>query len=243
MQYLFEFVYKFKYDNCCIHYACENGNLHIIKALLHRGAFVKVRNKKGKSPIDCAEENGHEDCVKILQSVSSPPAEPKIESVLLSNSEENAVVVTWGKPRIFNYYPAITAIEVQLKQQRLFDQWKSIGTIQMSDSPFKEKPSRMKISFENGELTDIESDSDLDERNEVEMCCVCMEERQDKVDKRMELNNQENVLPRFYVIKELNSSTKYSVRVRLANKYGWGNYSNGFNFCIKESKIVVSIHQ
>lgn len=210
----------------------------MVKALLHRGAFVRVHNKKGKFPIELAEEKGHQDCVRLLKAVSTAPAEPIIENVFLSSAEENAVAVVWSKPRKFNFYPTITAVEIQIKTQRLFDTWKTVGTIQMNDSPFKEKISKNKVCFDDGELTDVDDETDLDERNEVEMNCLSMIDKESLVEKRYEVNNQENALPRFYIIKGLVSNTKYTVRVRLANKYGWGLYSNGVNFCIKDGKSI-----
>ena len=192
-------------------------------------------NKKGKIPYDVAKESNHEECARILDKVSSPPDEPVIEDVLLAGGNRtNAVAIIWKNPRPFNYYPAITAIEVQLKQQRLFDQWKTVGTNQMGDSPRKEKTSKVKLPYENGELTDFESDSEMDERNEIEMNCLCMSGRENKLDLRFEVDNQEYVLPRYYTLRDLVESTKYVVRVRVANKYGWGMYSTGYNFCIRE---------
>ena len=143
-------------------------------------------------------------------------------------------MVTWKKLRTFNYYPTITAIEVQLKQNRFLDQWKTVDTIQMSDNAFKEKVSKNKQVFEKGELTDCESDSDLDERNEIELHCFSMNEKLQKLEKRMEFNSQENVLPLYRTVEDLNPSMKYSIRVRFANKYGWGSFSSALSFCIKD---------
>lgn len=199
--------------------------------------MVRVHNKKGQYPKDIAEENDHLGCMKVIEAVSSPPSEPVIENILLSGEEEDAAVVIWRNPRLSNYYPNITAIEIQLKQQRLFDQWKTVSTIQMNDTPFKEKEGRMKIAFEDGELTDCESESDLEERNEVEMNCSYLSGRQVSLDTRMELSNQEHLLPRYQTIRDLQSSSKYVVRVRLANKYGWGNYSQGSSFCLRDSTV------
>lgn len=53
-----------------MHYACLTGNLHIIKSLLHRGAFVRVQNKKGEFPMDFAEAANQDDCVSLLEAVS-----------------------------------------------------------------------------------------------------------------------------------------------------------------------------
>ena len=53
-----------------MHYACLTGNLHIIKSLLHRGAFVRVQNKKGELPLDFAQASDHVDCISLLEGVS-----------------------------------------------------------------------------------------------------------------------------------------------------------------------------
>ena len=53
-----------------MHYACLTGNLRIIKSLLHRGAFVRVQNKKGEFPLDFAEAANHDECVSLLEAVS-----------------------------------------------------------------------------------------------------------------------------------------------------------------------------
>ena len=52
-----------------MHYACSSGNLHIIKSLLHRGAFVRVQNKGGKVPLDLAKESNYKECVSFLESI------------------------------------------------------------------------------------------------------------------------------------------------------------------------------
>ena len=194
-----------------------------------------MHNKKGKTPYELAQENDRSECASILEKVTVPPDEPVIEDVLLAGGNRtNAVAIIWKNPRPYNYYPAITAIEVQLKQQRLFDQWKTVGTNQMGDSPYKEKISKVKLSYDNGELTDCESDSEKDEKKEIEMSCLGVSGRENKFDLRYEVDNQEYALPRYYTLRDLVESTKYVVRVRVANKYGWGTYSTGYNFCIRE---------
>ena len=53
-----------------MHFACSRGNLHVIKALLHRGAFINVKNKKGEFPAVIARTAQHDACAALLEAVA-----------------------------------------------------------------------------------------------------------------------------------------------------------------------------
>ena len=150
-------------------------------------------------------------------------------SVVISPENENDLWVQWSDPRLSNYHPPITAVEIQLKQNRLFDSWKTIETLQLSENPFKEATSNPtnQILFEEGEMTDVESDSDLEERRVVEFACIASDPT---LERRREVSNVGRELNLHCLLPPLVGKQTYQVRVRCANKYGWGDYEDGVTF-------------
>ncbi|KAM3529460.1 hypothetical protein MY4038_005381 [Beauveria bassiana] len=55
-------------DNTALHYACEQGNAYIVKALLDVKAQIDLPNVSGQTPCDAAERNQHFDIARQLQS-------------------------------------------------------------------------------------------------------------------------------------------------------------------------------
>ncbi|KAM3452243.1 hypothetical protein MY3296_004681 [Beauveria thailandica] len=55
-------------QNTALHYACEQGNAYIVKALLDVKAQMHLRNVSGQTPCDAAERNQHFDIARQLQS-------------------------------------------------------------------------------------------------------------------------------------------------------------------------------
>ncbi|KAL5484164.1 hypothetical protein EMCRGX_G020615 [Ephydatia muelleri] len=58
--------------NTALHYAANQGNVILVKALVAFGADFAIQNKEGKSPLDeacMASEGDHEACVKVLQEI------------------------------------------------------------------------------------------------------------------------------------------------------------------------------
>lgn len=53
--------------NTALHYACEQGNAYIVKALLDVKAPILIRNVRGQTPCDAAERNQHFDIARQLQ--------------------------------------------------------------------------------------------------------------------------------------------------------------------------------
>jgi ankyrin repeat protein len=51
-----------------LHYAARNGAVDIVKEMLERGADPTIRDHKGKTPLDLAREEGHDEIVQILTS-------------------------------------------------------------------------------------------------------------------------------------------------------------------------------
>ncbi|EJP67575.1 ankyrin repeat protein [Beauveria bassiana ARSEF 2860] len=57
-----------QHDNTALHYACEQGNAYIVKALLDVKAQIDLPNVSGQTPCDAAERNQHFDIARQLQS-------------------------------------------------------------------------------------------------------------------------------------------------------------------------------
>ena len=58
--------------NTALHYAANQGNVILVKALVAFGAHFAIQNKEGKSPLDeacMASEGDHEAFVKVLQEI------------------------------------------------------------------------------------------------------------------------------------------------------------------------------
>ena len=65
---------EFDFDNrysvnagSVIHYAAMMGDLNRVKLLVERGADVNAKDEEGKTPLDFAQENGHQEIVKWLK--------------------------------------------------------------------------------------------------------------------------------------------------------------------------------
>ena len=159
----------------------------------------------------------------------APPQPPASVSVVISPESDSDIWVTWSDPRPANYFSPITAVEIQLKQNRLFDSWKTYETLQLSDNPFKEAAAShpQQIDFDDGEMTDVENDDDFEERKAVEVACMA---GSSTLEKRKEVFKSGNELALHCVLTGLAAKQGYQVRVRCANKYGWGDYDNGVSF-------------
>lgn len=224
-----------------MHYACSVGNEELIRSLLHRGALACVRNSFGQFPLDIAREKQFVGCVELLERVTRPPSSPIIDKVQKNPQNDCSLVVCWHIPETRNYYPVITAAEFQLKQQRLFDTWKTVDTIQVGKSVFKEAVARSTYSFSEGEATDVEDEEDQLDRSQVEMICASFMEQSNTLEHRIEDNREENRIQNYYELMGLNQRQVYQVRMRCANKFGWSEYSHGMTFCPKDSISLFSI--
>ena len=92
--------------------------------------------------------------------------------------------MAWSNPRTKNYYALITAVEIQLKQQKLFDPWKTVSLLMNGPTPFKEVTTRVQVSFNENELTDVDSESDLNERSEVDRNCNMLDCQEEVLERR-----------------------------------------------------------
>lgn len=173
-------------------------------------------------------------CLNQLSYVAPP--QPSSPSVVRASKTD--LIATWTDPRPTNYYPQITAVEIQLKQHRLFDPWKTLQVLKVSDTPFKENPSTVNTYFEDSELTDIDSDDDKEERKELELACAYMQDHESILHDREEQIERIDVLSRRYILPPLSENQKYQLRVRFANKYGWGEFSSPCTFCPKDGEDV-----
>lgn len=222
-----------------MHHACHVGDVNVMKSLLHRGAFARVLNSSGQLPIQIARENGFEDCVKLLERVSSPPSTPVIDSIQKNPQNDMLLIVTWHRVEKENYYPMITAAEFQLKQQKLFDSWKTVDTIQLGKTPFEETVPKSSYSFAEGEATDVEDEEDEAVRAQVEGICSAFADQSSVLEHRIEPNRQENRIQNYYELIGLNPRQVYQIRMRCADKCGWSEFSHGVVFCPKDSRSLI----
>ena len=50
-----------------LHMAAKNGHADTVVELIDKGAFVFAKNKKGKTELDLAKENGNKNTIDLLQ--------------------------------------------------------------------------------------------------------------------------------------------------------------------------------
>jgi ankyrin repeat protein len=50
-----------------LHYATNNGKKSIISLLLEKGAHPTITNNKGRTPLQCAQENNNQNCVAVFE--------------------------------------------------------------------------------------------------------------------------------------------------------------------------------
>jgi ankyrin repeat protein len=48
-------------------WASSRGRLSTVQLLIERGADIRIKNKEGKTAMDCAREKGHKDIVTLLE--------------------------------------------------------------------------------------------------------------------------------------------------------------------------------
>jgi ankyrin repeat protein len=51
-----------------LHYACENGNLEIVRLLVVYGAHLHSEDESGKSPLEVAQDMENDEIVSFLHS-------------------------------------------------------------------------------------------------------------------------------------------------------------------------------
>lgn len=100
--------------------------------------------------------------------------------------------------------------------------------------PLKEAAVTKMVSFGENEMTDIDSEDDLMERNEVEQSCMLLPCQEEQLERRKEVSKSEKRLQSAFELTDLAPRGSYQVRVRCANKYGWGTYSKPASFSPRE---------
>eukprot|EP01012_Entosiphon_sulcatum_P063024 TRINITY_DN8992_c0_g1_i1.p2 TRINITY_DN8992_c0_g1~~TRINITY_DN8992_c0_g1_i1.p2 ORF type:complete len:153 (-),score=25.88 TRINITY_DN8992_c0_g1_i1:81-539(-) len=84
-----------------LHYACSNGQLHVVKALLdHPGINVNAQDSYGRTPLHWAVSSGHVDVVKMLLE------RPAVDRALQTNLGKTAgdLAVQTGRQHIVQLF-------------------------------------------------------------------------------------------------------------------------------------------
>lgn len=149
-------------------------------------------------------------------------------------ADDKGCMVQWSDPRPKNYYATLTSAEIQVKQQKLFDPWRTVSVVMVGSQPLKEAVVSKTVSYGENELTDVDSEDDLMERSEVERSCTLLRSQEEQLERRKEVSKAEKRLQNVFELTGLSPRTSYQVRVRCANKYGWGNYSKAFSFSLRD---------
>jgi len=97
--------------NTALHLAAKRGKLPVIQVLLkHEGIQKNKKNKDGKTPLEVAKENNHQDCVEALQKGTKPdsdettknPVDSKVENPMFLSDQiiEDLKNNNWSPERL-----------------------------------------------------------------------------------------------------------------------------------------------
>ena len=121
-------------NNTCVHLACQVGSRSILTFLFYHGAKIVCRNKDGKLPDAVAIDNNHQDIADFFHEVITCSATIySIEFFKVKHSSD--VDVEWSYAPQPNFYPHVTALELQIKQNKFFDSWKTVSMLKDSERP------------------------------------------------------------------------------------------------------------
>lgn len=183
--------------------------------------MINCRNKEGKFPDVVAIENGHQDIADFLHQVISPPS-PIKSARFFKTKRSSEVEAEWEYSSQPNYYPSIDAIEVQIKQNKFFDSWKTFVILKSSDrNSDSQDQDRMKMSMiQFDRKCSVKIDKKVD---------AFLTEHSKQFDHRV-LPSKQHVPPQQSVLlTEIAPGQPYVMRARCASKYGWGPYSASFS--------------
>ena len=56
-----------KNKHTVLHYACDQGQLEVVKLLLEKGADVNAKNEEGETPLDIAKKTSNKEIIKLFE--------------------------------------------------------------------------------------------------------------------------------------------------------------------------------
>ena len=203
-------------SNTCVHLACQVGSRSILTFLFYHGAKIVCRNKEGKLPDAVAIDNNHQDIADFFHDVISCSATiQSLEFFKVKHSSD--VDVEWSFAPQPNFYPHVTALELQIKQNKFFDSWKTVSMLKASERPTTASDAASMA------LTAIQFDPKCEDTQPDE-----------EVEALVALNSGRFVTrepPAQYVapacsfrLSDLASGQSYVLRGHCASKYGWGPF-------------------
>ena len=203
-------------NNTCVHLACQVGSRSILTFLFYHGAKIVCRNKEGKLPDAVAIHNNHQDIADFFHDVISCSATiQSLEFFKVKHSSD--VDVEWSFAPQPNFYPHVTALELQIKQNKFFDSWKTVSMLKASERPATASDAASMA------LTAIQFDPKCEDTQPDE-----------EVEALVALNSGRFVTrepPAQYVapacsfrLSDLASGQSYVLRGHCASKYGWGPF-------------------
>ena len=203
-------------NNTCVHLACQVGSRSILTFLFYHGAKIVCRNKEGKLPDAVAIDNNHQDIADFFHDVISCSATiQSLEFFKVKHSSD--VDVEWSFAPQPNFYPHVTALELQIKQNKFFDSWKTVSMLKASERPATASDAASMA------LTAIQFDPKCEDTQPDE-----------EVEALVARNSGRFVTrepPAQYVapacsfrLSDLASGQSYVLRGHCASKYGWGPF-------------------
>ena len=208
--------------NTCVHLAAEQGSRRILTYLIYHNAIINCRNKAGLFPETVAVNAGHQDIADFLHGITSPPGIIENVATYKTKNREEAEI-HWSLPSQPNYYPLIDVVEVQLKQNKFFDSWKTVETVRSSTrGPLPE-------DVEKQLITSIQFDRKCGSAHAMDATVVELASANPEVFKKRALPEKNWVAPPCQCLIELPSTQQYVIRLRCGNKYGMGDYTNAVN--------------
>ena len=205
-------------NNTCVHLACQVGSRSILTFLFYHGAKIICRNKDGKLPNEVAIDNNHQDIADFFRDVISCSATIyAIEFFKVKHSSD--VDVEWSYAPQPNFYPHVTALELQIKQNKFFDSWKTVSMLKASERPATPADAASMA------LTAIQFDQ------------KCEDTEPDEEVEALVARNPERFVtrepPAQYVapacafrLTDLAPGQSYVLRGHCASKYGWGPFAS-----------------
>lgn len=159
--------------------------------------------------------------IDFLHTLTGPPFTVTTLSTY-KGKKNTECIVTWTYPKQPSYLARIDAVELQLKQNKLFDSWKTVGILRGSERPPAETDHILQLS----ELHFDKKCGTIDPVPAEVLKLV--EENESKFEKRQISPKQWKLPDNEYTIRDLQPNVSYLIKIRLMNKYKYGEFSTSF---------------